>query len=127
VVDGVRWGTNAVAVVGDKPCSQSNTVATNRRGDDSPRLLVGLRTSGDYSPRGEPTISPKAQLSNRISIEMFETLFGTLTATGTRPRPQQLPGNLASATILPVALSVTTISGDLPTGFQSLYSSLVAP
>lgn len=101
--------------------------SSNHGGDQPCAWLVGLRTSGDYSPRGEPTISPKAQLSKRISIEMFRTLFGTLTATGTRPRPQQLPGNLASATILPVALSVTTINGDLPTGFQSLYSSLVAP
>ena len=91
------------------------------------RQTKETQTADDYSPLGEPTISPKAQLSKRISIEMFETLFGTLTATGTRPLPQQLPGNLASATTLPVALSVTTIKGDLPTGFQSRYSSLVAP
>ena len=87
----------------------------------------GVWRGRGYSPRGLATISPKAQLSKTISMWRSLLLFGTLTATGTRPRPQQLPGNLVSAINAPVARSTTVISGDLPTGFQFLYSSFFEP
>ena len=76
---------------------------------------------------GVATSSPKAQLSKVMVMIGFLTLFGTLTATGSIPEPQQLGGKTASATFSFFTRSMIAISGELPSGCQSKYSSPPRP
>lgn len=78
------------------------------------------------SPTGLPVHSPKAQLSCCIVIEIRASA-GTLTATGTKARPQVEPGKSALASSVPASRSRIVKVGDLPTGSQTLYSSPAAP
>lgn len=76
--------------------------------------------------RGTPFTSPKAKVSEVISILML-ALAGTLTATGTKLQPHELPGNTALASSAPESRSMTWNSGDLPMGCQPRYCSPAAP
>ena len=76
---------------------------------------------------GLPTTRPKAQLS-WIMETSTSTLAGTLTVTGTNPRPQQFGGKTAFFSIwLPSTVYVIVNSGLLPSGSQSTYSSPPSP
>lgn len=75
---------------------------------------------------GVPSIFPKANVSAIIST-LILAVDGTLTATGTKPRPQQDPGKIATSNTAPVSLSRILNSGDLPIGFQPTYCSPALP
>ena len=87
----------------------------------SPLGLLLLR-----SLMARPTMSPKAQLKDSM-LMVISALAGTLTATGTKPRPHEEPGNLASMSVSPVSLDLTTNVGDFPMGSHILYSSPALP
>ena len=76
--------------------------------------------------RGLPLMGSKAQFSWTMETSISE-VAGTLTATGTKPRPQHEPGKRAFASSVPALRSLTVNSGLLPTGSQLLYSSPAAP
>lgn len=72
--------------------------------------------------RGVPSKAPKAQFSKDMRTSKSVSFSGTLTATGTKPLPQQLPGKNACAISLP-DLDTNEIFGDLPSGSHPVYSS----
>lgn len=89
--------------------------------DWNQKLAVLLR-----SRTGDPVTSPKAQFVAFMETEI-STPAGTLTATGTKPRPHDEPGKSAFATSVPASRSLIVNSGDLPTGSHTRYSSPAPP
>ncbi len=75
---------------------------------------------------GVPSIFPNANVSAIIST-LILAVDGTLTATDSKPRPQQDPGNIATSNTAPLSASKTLNSGDLPIGFQPVYCSPALP
>ena len=75
---------------------------------------------------GLPVTSPKAQFVAFMDTEM-SIPAGTLTATGTKPRPHVEPGKSAFASGVPNLRSLIVNSGDLPTGSHTRYSSPAPP
>jgi len=76
--------------------------------------------------RGVPWTRPKPQLSAFISTEI-SALAGTLTATGLKPKPQQLPGKRVYTSTSPLWRSRMVNSGLVPSGMKFEYSSPNAP
>ena len=84
------------------------------------------RGQGYRVPLESPLTSPKAQLSAIIEIITF-LLAGTLTVTGAKPMPQQLPGKTALTRTSPVALSLIAKRGEDPRGMKLEYNSPALP
>ena len=89
-------------------------------------VFMRLRRHTTYQSRGKPMIFPKANVLVVISTLIFK-IEGTLTATGTKPRPQQDPGKMATCNNAPVLALLTVNSGDFPIGVQLKYSSPAFP
>ena len=64
-----------------------------------------------------PVTSPKAQLS-AVMVTWISLLVGTLTVTGAKPTPQQLPGKTMSTSTSPLTRSLTWNAGEEPRGMK---------
>jgi len=98
--------------------------AERRVGRTDAPLPRAVELPGIY--RGLPVIFPKAHLSTSMLISSGVPA-GTLTATGIKPRPQQVPGKYACAISRPVFLLRKVNCGDFPIGFHPMYSSPCLP
>ena len=90
-------------------------------------MAAGGRKRTAYGRAGFSAFtSPKAQVL-AVMWTVIGVDCGTLTATGTKPEPQQLPAKMAVAISVAFWASTMRNSGDLPHGCQSMYSSPAAP
>lgn len=133
-----RWPFTFELRTGSEPTSGEEDLGGRERAGGSPSSsrfreseLVSGRCNrdrprgGSYS-RGVPCTSPKAKVSAVISIST-SARAGTLTATGTKKQPHELPGNTALASSVPLSRSRTRNSGLSPMGCQPTYRSPAAP